>query len=71
VKLPIGWNWDEFRAGVKPGGKWDGGEIGWLLVGWLIAAACLSMGAPFWFSLLIQFVNIRRAGAKPGGDKKE
>jgi len=71
VKLPIGWNWGEFRAEVKPGGKWDGGEIGWLLVGWGIAAACLSMGAPFWFSLLIQFVNIRRAGAKPGGDKKE
>jgi len=71
VKLPIGWNLDELSSRVKPGGKWDGWEVWWLLVGWLIAAACLSMGAPFWFSLLIQFVNIRRAGAKPGGDKKE
>jgi hypothetical protein len=71
VKLPIGWDWDEFWRELRPAGAWDGWAAFWLVIGWAIAAACLSMGAPFWFSLLIQFVNIRRAGARPGGDKKE
>jgi hypothetical protein len=71
VNLPIGWHLTELRQELKPNGKWDIRELGLLVLGWLIAAGCLSMGAPFWFSLLIQFVNIRRAGVKPGGDKKE
>jgi len=36
-----------------------------VLIGWLIAAAFISFGAPFWFDLLGKFVNIRRAGIKP------
>ena len=35
------------------------------LLGILISAFALSIGAPFWFTLLVKFVNIRRAGAKP------
>ncbi|HXB09152.1 MAG TPA: hypothetical protein VNW04_18640 [Puia sp.] len=71
VNLPMGWHLHEMgRELHRPGGALDWGAIGLLLLGWLITAGCLSMGAPFWFGLLIQFVNIRRAGAKPGGDKK-
>lgn len=36
-----------------------------IIIGWLIAAAFISFGAPFWFDLLGKFVNIRRAGIKP------
>ncbi|HEY4111134.1 hypothetical protein [Puia sp.] len=70
VKIPIGWHLDQLGQELKPNGSLDWGAIGLLLLGWLITAGCLSMGAPFWFGLLIQFVNIRRAGTKPGGDKK-
>lgn len=37
----------------------------WKIVGWLITASALSFGAPFWFDLLVKFVNIRNAGTKP------
>jgi hypothetical protein len=36
-----------------------------IIIGWIIAAAFISFGAPFWFDLLGKFVNIRRAGIKP------
>ena len=35
------------------------------LVGILITAFALSFGAPFWFDLLVKFVNFRRSGVKP------
>lgn len=35
------------------------------LLGILLSAFALSVGAPFWFTVLLKFVNIRRAGAKP------
>ena len=34
-------------------------------LGWILTAAALSLGAPFWFDLLNQFINLRGAGAKP------
>ncbi|MEJ0102754.1 MAG: hypothetical protein WDO19_09455 [Bacteroidota bacterium] len=55
--LPIGWNQK----------NWDDTRNDWLMsiVGWFLAAIAISMGAPFWFDLLIKLVNIRRAGIKP------
>ena len=35
------------------------------LIGWLLTAAALSLGAPFWFDLLCRLVNIRNLGIKP------
>jgi hypothetical protein len=35
------------------------------ILGWLLTAAALSLGAPFWFDLLGKFVNLRGAGNKP------
>jgi len=35
------------------------------ILGWLLTAAALSLGAPFWFDLLNQFINLRGAGSKP------
>jgi len=35
------------------------------ILGWMLTAAALTLGAPFWFDLLQKFVNIRGAGSKP------
>jgi hypothetical protein len=39
------------------------------LAGWIITAAAVSQGAPFWFDLLQKLVNMRLAGKKPDGDQ--
>jgi hypothetical protein len=70
--LPIGWPCDQ-----KDG---KDGKDAWLLpcivqslpsvtlsqiLGWLLTAAALSLGAPFWFDLLSKLINIRGSGVKP------
>jgi hypothetical protein len=42
-------------------------EGNWALkiIGWLITALAVAMGAPFWFDLLSRLVNMRGAGPKP------
>lgn len=43
-----------------------GGPLSWaMLPGFLITAAAITMGAPFWFDLLKQFVNLRGTGPVP------
>jgi hypothetical protein len=41
------------------------------LLGWLLTAAALSLGAPFWFDLLNKFINLRGAGAKPAREDQK
>ena len=38
------------------------------LIGFLITALAITLGAPFWFDLLNRFVNIRAGGNKPSED---
>jgi hypothetical protein len=38
------------------------------LLGFLITAIAISLGAPFWFDLLNKLVKIRTAGKKEGPD---
>jgi len=41
------------------------------ILGWIMTAVALSLGAPFWFDLLQKFMNVRGAGARPRrGDGK-
>lgn len=35
------------------------------LIGWILTAVAVSMGAPFWFDTLNRFMNIRNAGRAP------
>ncbi|MEB2777463.1 hypothetical protein SYJ56_19265 [Algoriphagus sp. D3-2-R+10] len=35
------------------------------ILGWLLMAFSLHMGAPFWFESLVKLINIRGAGVKP------
>ena len=53
-RFPIGWN----------GSPWTWIEFFKSLAGWLITAAAVSLGAPFWFDLLSKVANLRGAGGK-------
>lgn len=42
-----------------------------LIFGWLLSAAAIGMGAPFWFDLLGKFINVRNAGQVPEPTSKD
>ena len=42
-----------------------------LIFGWLLSAAAIGMGAPFWFDLLGKFINVRNAGQVPEPKSKD
>ncbi len=63
--LPIGW------AGAHSIPAAFGDRVS-KIVGWLITAGALTIGAPFWFDVLKKLVNIRLTGRKPGeGETKK
>ncbi|MEM8569347.1 MAG: hypothetical protein AAGG56_00440 [Pseudomonadota bacterium] len=79
--LPLGWKDDELRT--HPFGGSDAQDaagangvgnflllIVYKILGLLITATAITLGAPFWFDLLSKFVNIRSAGAKPDASAK-
>jgi hypothetical protein len=55
--LPIGWS-----GGNGPD---DWGNVPASVAGWLLTAAAVSLGAPFWFDVLNKASNLRSAGKKP------
>lgn len=60
VKSPLGLGWSE--ADFSNYNTYD-----WLakILGYIVTALAISMGAPFWFDLLNKLVNIRSSGDKP------
>ena len=66
LNLPIGWGsvddvsrkWPGFNF-FNPGGWFDQAQRH--LLGWLLTALAISLGAPFWFDLLNKFIVIRSA----------
>jgi hypothetical protein len=40
------------------------------ILGWVLTAVAISLGAPFWFDLINKFVNIRMVGQKPSTAEK-
>ncbi len=60
--VPIGWDYvtDDANAKERAPGPWA-----WRIVGWLLTALALSLGAPFWFDILSQLVNLRASGPQP------
>jgi hypothetical protein len=61
LKIPIGWH-----KGIAPlNWQREPARLFWWLLGIAITAFSISAGAPFWFDLLLKFVNIRKAGKKP------
>ena len=60
-----GWSQEDWAALKSASGT------EWLshLIGWLITALAVSLGAPFWFDTLQRFVNIRNAGRAPADSR--
>ncbi len=60
IKSPLGLGWAE--SDFSSYGIYD-----WLakVLGYIVTALAISMGAPFWFDLLRKIVNVRSSGAKP------
>ncbi|MDA5634273.1 MULTISPECIES: hypothetical protein [Rhizobium/Agrobacterium group] len=70
--LPIGWGQDavtasrqDIAAGATEARASSSLDMASKLVGWLITALALSLGAPFWFDILNKVMNIRGSGAPP------
>jgi len=61
------------NLGVLPIGPMAPLEQSFLIciIGWLLTALAVSLGAPFWFDLLNNLVNIRHSMAKPQAQKPE
>lgn len=55
ARRPLGLGWDNGVAQMSP--------LDWLtkLLGWVVTALAVSLGAPFWFDLLKKIVNIRQS----------
>jgi hypothetical protein len=72
ITMPLGWStMEQFNKQVNPRypatpqlRDWVFGIIK-LIFGWLLSAAAIAMGAPFWFDLLGKFINVRNAGQVP------
>src|SRR5260370_550398 len=63
-----GWQADSDKLKDKTGGDWWCallGIVGNHLLGWILTALAVSLGAPFWFDTLNRFMNIRNAGRAP------
>jgi hypothetical protein len=59
LNLPMGWTPAKFAALMNPL------QLVGKLFGLLITALAVSLGAPFWFDLLQNVLNLRTAGPKP------
>ena len=64
--LPIGWNisWHQLGESNMSWGAMLYYGI-FTLIGWIISVFAIQRGAPFWFDMLKNLVNIRSAGKKP------
>src|SRR6185295_6022217 len=67
--LGIGWYWDSIVVQWEKFGwvNWYDGFF-WIvfkLIGWIICATAIMIGAPFWFDTLKKIIQIRNAGVKP------
>ena len=64
LALPVGW--DQSSKDVFTGEhaiKWW--QAAGLVLGWLATGLLVSLGAPFWFDLLMKLTSLRAAGNKP------
>lgn len=61
AKSPLGLGWEGISFTTFSPTEW-----GIKILGWIVTALAISLGAPFWFDLLRKLVNIRSSGNKPG-----
>lgn len=73
LPIPIGWTDDTKHAGATsdPFAIFahavfgDGASGVWRVLGWILTAFGVSLGAPFWFNALQQMMGLRASGPKP------
>lgn len=59
-RSPLGMGWKNVNlSAMQPL------DIATKILGWLVTALAISLGAPFWFDILKKIVNLRGAGKKP------
>ncbi len=56
-------------AGCSTATQWWNAVLNGALLGWLLTAFALSLGAPFWFDTLGRLVKLRASGPPEDGDK--
>lgn len=64
--LGIGWYWSSVKKEWEQNAGWF--MVSWVLskvLGWIISAYAITIGAPFWFDLLKKIIQVRNAGVKP------
>jgi len=62
TKLPVGWaSWKDFCDAIVP----TSASLLVRLLGWILTALAISLGAPFWFDFLNRFINVRTTIRKP------
>lgn len=62
-----GWTteWTRWKESGSSFASWVGQLLTEHLLGWILTAIALSLGAPFWFDTLNRFMNMRNAGRTP------
>ena len=81
-EVPLSWFFAKEKPAVAPVNKLglylyernysnSTGSIILYFLGTILTGFLLSFGAPFWFDILIKFVNIRKAGTKPASTTKD
>lgn len=63
-RSPLGMGWKNVNFG-----QMEPIDIATKLLGWLVTALAISLGAPFWFDILKKVVNLRSSGTKPDEDE--
>jgi hypothetical protein len=62
---------DFARQWIGDPGGFDTGKFMVKLLGVILTTFALQLGSNYWFDLMNKVVNLRAAGKKPNGDKKE
>lgn len=68
--LGVGWYWSAVKQEWRAAEGWF--AVAWVLtkiIGWIISAYAITIGAPFWFDMLKKVIQIRNTGVKPGEKK--
>ena len=62
-----GWTgeWERWKASETSFVAWIWPLLTQHLLGWILTAVALSLGAPFWFDTLNRFMNMRNTGRTP------
>jgi len=62
-QLPMGWS-NQYKRPSSPRGLLN------KVLGWLVTAVALSLGAPFWFDVLNKFIKLRASGKRPEEEER-